>query len=142
MPLVVPQLLADWPNALVDFIRGVRRYAYVTITVALCCALAGYLIGKLRPPRADAYAVVRVEGPGGAADLEDLLRQGEFLAAVARQVRVGGDGDAGQLAAALKSESEVSVRQTDNEVEIHVLAANADQSADIANAIVQAWLQL
>src|SRR5271165_3826173 len=142
MPLVVPQLLGDWPNALVDFIRGVRRYAYVTITVALCCALAGYAITKLRPPRADAYALVRVDGAGGAADLEDLLRQDEFLAAVARQARVGGDGDASQLAAALKSESEISVRQTDNQVEIHVLAPNADQSTDIANAVMQAWLQL
>jgi succinoglycan biosynthesis transport protein ExoP len=142
MPLVVPHLLADWPNALVDFVRGVRRYAYATITVALCCALAGYLITKIHPPRTDAYAVVQVEGSGGAVDLENLLLQDEFLAAVARQTRVGGDEDASHLAAALHGAAEISARELENQVEVHVLAADADLAADIANAVAQAWLQL
>jgi Mrp family chromosome partitioning ATPase len=142
MPVVAPQLLADWPNALVDFVRGVRRYAYVTITVALCCGLAGYLIAKVYPPRTDAYAVVQVAGSGGAEDLESLLRQDDFLAAVARQARVGGEESASQLAALLRGASEIDVRQSENQVEVHVLAADADIAADIANAVVQGWLQV
>jgi Mrp family chromosome partitioning ATPase len=139
MPVVLPQFTAAWPAALTDFVWGVRRFAYLIITAALGCGLGAYLLTKVHPPRVEASAIVRVTDPADSLGLERLLRQRDFLARVARQARL----DQGAAsAAALERAVEIRVRQFQNQVEISVLAADPDLAADVANAVVQGWLEL
>lgn len=137
MPAVFPEFTTALPSALSDFVWGVRRYAYVLITVALCCGLVSYLLTKAHPARTEAYAVVRVAESADNISLENLLLQDEFLARVAKQARIDGN-----TAAALHRASEISIRQSQDQVEVHVLAENPDLASDIANAVVQEWLEV
>lgn len=133
MPVVLPEFASAWPNALVDFIWGVRRYAYLLVTVALCFGLATYLVAKLRPQRPEAYAVIGVGDGQAAAGLQRLLRQDDFLVQVARQVRSDANG--------VRRLAEMWVQQSSGTVEVHVSAADPDFATDLVSAIVQGWLQ-
>jgi len=134
MPVVLSGFRSAWPNALEDFIWGVRRYAYVLVTAALCCGLATYLFAKIRPQRTESYSVIRVGEAEAGMGLQKLLQQNDFLARVAKQVSL----DTGTL----NDTTEISVRQSQDVVEVHVLAVDPDFAADVANAIVQEWLEV
>jgi len=134
MPVVLPEFRSAWSNALEDFVWGVRRNVYVLVTAALCCGLIGYLVAKIRPQRAESYSLVRVAETDAVTGLQKLLQQNDFLARVAKQV----NRDPGTL----RDTSDTRVWQSQDLVEVHVLALDPDLAADVANAIVQEWLQV
>src|SRR5271165_435012 len=143
MPVVLPEFTRAWPDALGDFAWGVRRYAYPLITAALCCGLLGYLIARIRPQHAGAYAVVRVTDAAAGSGLQNLLGQDDFLARVAAPLHLDGHTlSDGQWAGRLPGVTDIRVEQSGDLVELSVIAPDADVAADVANAIVQGWLEV
>ncbi len=143
MPVVIPEFARAWPDALGDFAWGVRRYAYPLITAAVCCGLLGYLIARVRPQHPEAYALVRVTDAAAGANLQNLLHQGDFLARVAAPLHLNGRYQRDQQwRGLLPGVTDVRVQQSQDLVEVQVLAPEPDLAADVANAIVQGWLEV